>query len=89
MRKGETKFFLQPGEIIDGDIQDVIVLQEDEALLLKAKEKVEYGKKTYGPGETWMIRGPLDFIPGIEVQVIDRRQAIPLDENEGLYVRDL
>jgi major vault protein len=38
LRKGETRFFLQPGEELENNkINDVIVLGEDEALLLKAK----------------------------------------------------
>ena len=36
-----------------------------------------------------MIRGPLDLIPPIEVEIVERRKAIPLSENEGVYVRDL
>jgi len=36
-----------------------------------------------------MIYGPTDYVPPVEVEVIERRKAIPLDENEGVYVRDL
>lgn len=46
-------------------------------------------KTSYKPGQTWMIKGPLDFIPPIEVMILERRKAIPLSENEGVYVRDL
>ncbi len=38
LRKGERKFFLRPGEEIVGGIMNVIVLQEDDAVLLKARE---------------------------------------------------
>lgn len=31
-----------------------------------------------------MIRGPSEYIPPVEVEVIDRRKAIPLDNNEGI-----
>jgi hypothetical protein len=37
----------------------MLVLQEDEAVLLKAKEPYK-GKKS---GEMWMIKGPTQFIP--------------------------
>ncbi|CAF4694953.1 unnamed protein product, partial [Rotaria magnacalcarata] len=40
------------------------------------------------PGDRWMIRGPIEYIPPTQVQVAIRRKAIPLDENEGIYVRD-
>lgn len=36
-----------------------------------------------------MIRGPCEYIPPVEVEVVSRQQAIPLDENEGIYVRDV
>jgi len=36
-----------------------------------------------------MLNGPLDFIPDNEVEVLEKRQAVPLSENEGLYVRNL
>ena len=36
-----------------------------------------------------MIRGPLEYIPPVEVEVVTKRKAIPLDANEGIYVRDV
>lgn len=36
-----------------------------------------------------MIRGPLEYVPPVEVEVVIRRDSIPLDENEGIYVRDI
>ncbi|XP_026994903.1 major vault protein isoform X1 [Tachysurus fulvidraco] len=41
------------------------------------------------PGDRWMLRGPIDYVPPATVEVLLRRQAIPLDENEGIYVRDI
>lgn len=91
MRRGETKFFLQPGEELFEGIKNIMVVHEDEALLLKAK--VDYhDKKTkqdYKAGSTWMIKGPVDFIPDNEVEIVEKRKAQPLSENEGIYVRDL
>ena len=68
----------------------MIVLQEDEAVLLRAVESYTcpITEKNYKSGETWMIRGPLDFIPPIEIQILENRKAIPLAENEGVYVRE-
>ena len=40
-------------------------------------------------GEKWMIRGPLEYVPPVEVTVIRKVQSIPLDKNEGIYVRNL
>ena len=36
-----------------------------------------------------MIRGPLEYVPPVEVEVVTKRKATPLDENEGIYVRDI
>ena len=36
-----------------------------------------------------MVRGACEFIPTVEMEIIDRRKAMPLDENEGIYVRDI
>ncbi|XP_023853987.1 major vault protein isoform X1 [Salvelinus sp. IW2-2015] len=41
------------------------------------------------PGDRWMLRGPIEYVPPAAVEVMLRRQAIPLDENEGIYVRDI
>jgi len=89
LRKGETAFFLQPGESLDGGIRDVYILGDDNALLLKANEKyVREDGATHEPGDKWMVKGPTSYIPPIQVEVVEKRNKIPLDKNEGVYVRD-
>ena len=88
--KGEASFFLKPGEYLkDNKIFDNVILSDDEALLLLSKEKYtdEYG--SHEPGERWMVYGPRNYVPDIEVEVLELRRSIPLDENEGIYVRDI
>jgi len=91
--KGPSSFFLQPGERLEAGIQDVQVLDTEEALLLRAreafKEKTAEGEITRAPGDRWMIYGPRDYVPPVEVEIIEKRRAIPLDANEGIYVRDM
>lgn len=41
------------------------------------------------PGEQWMEYGPQNYLPPVEVEVVRRVQEIPLDSNEGIYVRDI
>jgi len=93
VRQGRTSFFLHPGESLEDGIQKVYVLGEQEALLLRAKEAFSEGEADnliqHQPGDMWMIAGPRDYIPRTEVAVIEKRQAIPLDKNEGIYVRDI
>lgn len=90
--KGHTSFFLMPGESLEKGIQDVYCLGEDEGIILRAVEAFEdsYGGKTLRkPGDRWMIRGPTEYVPPVEVEVAATRKAIPLDDNEGIYVRDI
>ena len=93
VRQGRTSFFLHPGEYLEDGIQKVYVLGEKEALLLRAKETFSEGEGEnlvrHQPGDLWMIFGPRDYIPPVEVEVVERRKAIPLDKNEGIYVRDI
>lgn len=89
--KGEKSFFLEPGERLEKGIQNVYVMGEDEGIILKAIE--EHTDPDTGasrqPGDRWMIRGPQEYVPSVEVEVVSRQKAIPLDENEGIYVRDI
>jgi major vault protein len=86
---GEKSFFLQPGETLEKDIQNVMILNEVEAVLLQAKEKFkDVNGETRVPGDKWMIKGPCRYVPNIEVDVIEKRSVIPLDSKEGIYVRD-
>ncbi|KAM4829160.1 major vault protein isoform 2-T2 [Thomomys bottae] len=91
--KGEKSFFLQPGERLERGIQDVYVLSEQQGLLLRALQPLEEGegeeKVSRQAGDHWLIRGPLEYVPPAKVEVVEERQAIPLDENEGIYVQDV
>ncbi|XP_058892173.1 major vault protein [Kogia breviceps] len=91
--KGEKSFFLQPGEKLERGIQNVYVLSEQQGLLLRALRPLEEGegeeKVFHQAGDRWLIRGPLEYVPPAKVEVVEERQAIPLDENEGIYVQDV
>uniref|UniRef100_A0A8C8HYZ4 Major vault protein n=1 Tax=Oncorhynchus tshawytscha TaxID=74940 RepID=A0A8C8HYZ4_ONCTS len=99
--KGERSFFLQPGEHLEEGTQDVYILSEEEGLVLRAVEEEEEeeeeeraklsrrGGVQRRPGDRWMLRGPIEYVPPAAVEVMLRQQAIPLDENEGIYVRDI
>lgn len=93
--KGECSFFLQPGEMLEeSKIHETLVLEENDALLLQAIEKYEdtdidgKTKLLRKPGDKWLIKGPCEFIKPLELEILEQRKAIPLDENEGIYVRD-
>jgi major vault protein len=89
LRVGPASCFLRPGERLENGIQNIHVLGAEEALLLRARENYKDGALARKPGDRWMIVGPCDYVPPIEVDVLETRRSIPLDENEGIYVRDL
>lgn len=90
---GKKSFFLNPGEACLEGIQNCYVLDENEGLVLKAVETFKDDSVRPAvqrkPGDKWLIRGPMEYIPPVEVEVIVRRKSIPLDKNEGIYVRNL
>jgi len=107
LRKGEISFFLRPGEcLLDNEVKKCIILQDDEALLLKAREEfTDFEDETQEgseensekdvkmgtlrkPGDIWMVFGPRKYFPGVEIEIKEKRKAIPLDKNEGIYVRN-
>jgi major vault protein len=75
-----------------GDLYKAYILKEDEALLLKAEEyfQDQVGDKKLErlAGDKWMVYGPCRYIPPVEVHILENRKTIPLDKNEGIYVRD-
>lgn len=87
--KGEKSFFLQPGEKLENGTQDVYVLSDDEGLIIRCLEAYSDNGTNRVPGDRWMIKGPTDYVPSVFVEVASRRKAVPLDENEGIYVRDI
>jgi major vault protein len=88
--KGPSIFFLQPFEELEGGAPMAIyVLKEDEALLLYAEnEFTDSDGVVHYPGEKWLKKGPGEYIPPIDVRIIEQRSAIPLHKNEGIYIRD-
>jgi len=89
LRKGERSFFLLPGERLEAGIQNIHVLESSESLLLRAREQFQDGADLRKPGDRWMIYGPTDYVPPVTVDIVEKRKAIPLDKNEGVYVRDV
>lgn len=87
--KGDKSFFLQPGERLEKGTQNVNVLGEDEGIILKATEEFTDGEVKRAPGDRWMIRGPGEYVPPVEVEIVCFRKAMPLDLNEGVYVRNI
>eukprot|EP01104_Vermistella_antarctica_P010585 TRINITY_DN2835_c0_g1_i1.p1 TRINITY_DN2835_c0_g1~~TRINITY_DN2835_c0_g1_i1.p1 ORF type:complete len:1000 (+),score=216.38 TRINITY_DN2835_c0_g1_i1:372-3002(+) len=60
---------------------------DDTVALVEGDDKMR--RVVHRPGDRWMIRGPTDYVPPVQVEVVEARVAIALDENEGIYVRDI
>jgi len=91
--RGESSFFLHPNEKLQTGIENVKVLQEEDGLILRCLNDFEdhsgdvvFYRKT---GERWLIRGPMEYVPPIDVYIEKTVQAIPLDQNEGVYVQNV
>ena len=64
------------------------MLSEDEALLLQANETFDDDGIMRKPGDKWLVTGPKDVDPSVNVTCLEKRKAIPLASTEGIYVRD-
>jgi major vault protein len=91
VRVGEQTFFLLPNEQIVGDIEKIFILDENDALILEATDDFydEEFSVHRRARENWMIKGPREYIPNIDVQIKSQQKAKALDSNEGVYIRDL
>jgi len=88
--KGVDSFFLQPGERLKSGVEKVHILDENEGFLVQSIESfVDENSVKRNAGDKWMINGPLKFIPGVQIKIIEKRQKIPLDKNEGIYIRNV
>ncbi|XP_012936930.1 major vault protein [Aplysia californica] len=93
LKVGLCRFFLHPGEKLEfGKIQDARVLSEDDSVVLQALDKfidtVGEAKVKREPGDKWLIKGPMIYIPPIHVKIVKQRKKIPLSKNEGVYIQD-
>jgi major vault protein len=82
--RGEASFFLQPGEVLNPGPENVYVLEEQHALSVLAVESFEeeledrQGRKTRvrrNAGDRWLVYGPKEFWPPLEVEVQKRVHA--------------
>lgn len=79
--------------MLDDIIFDNQILKDDEALLVMANTQLETEDQSgelvvRKACEKWMEYGPCNYVPPIGVEIIERRQKLALDKNEGIYVRD-
>jgi len=75
LRRGESTFFLKPGERLERGIQNLYILGQEEGLLLKATEGFTENGTAHAPGDLWMIHGPVDYIPPVQVQVVEKKKT--------------
>ena len=81
---------MKPGESLEKGVQPAYLLSEHQAVLLRSivsyvdtNDPAHPTGKARTPGETWMVFGPTLYIPTVEVEVLETRKSIALDEQEG------
>lgn len=75
--KGPTAFFLQPGEESQG-VKNSIVLTKQEALHVKVMETFfdeEFNEQRFA-GQSLVLYGPRNYIPPLQVDILQKREAI-------------
>ena len=79
---------MYPGERLEKGTESVYVLNEEQGLVLTCTEvfadKVRGKEVKRKPGDRWMIRGPMEYVPPIGAKVLRTNRAISLGENEGI-----
>ncbi|KAG5505660.1 hypothetical protein JKF63_04995 [Porcisia hertigi] len=89
VRVGRQSFMLQPGEYCTPPLT-ALVLKEDEALLHVALQTYTEADGTVREGGSrWLVYGPRQYIPPVHARVVERRQVIKIDDNCGVYVRNI
>ncbi|GFO34278.1 major vault protein [Plakobranchus ocellatus] len=94
LRVGLCSFFLHPYESLQmQSVQNAVILSEQESLVLQAindfTDIMDEKKVKRKTGDLWLINGPCNYIPPIEVEIIKQRSTIPLNKNDGIYVQNL
>ncbi|GET88255.1 major vault protein-like protein [Leishmania tarentolae] len=89
VRVGKQSFMLQPGECCTKPLT-ALVLSQDEALLHVALQAYTEADGTLREGGSrWLVQGPRQYIPPVYARVVERRRIIKIDENCGVYVRNI
>jgi len=90
IRMGEQTFFEHPDECL-GEKERIKVLSSDESMVLKANREYQdkFANVTRKAGEKWLLKGPGEYYPSIDVNVLETRHDLALDASEGVYIRDL
>ncbi|XP_043955654.1 major vault protein [Gambusia affinis] len=73
----------------DTENEEAAEEEEEEELTQDSAKRSRRSGILRRPGDRWMLRGPLEYVPPASVEVLLTQRAIPLDENEGIYVRDI
>ncbi|XP_032442372.1 major vault protein [Xiphophorus hellerii] len=73
----------------DTEYEEAAEDEEEEELMQESAKRSRRSGILRRPGDRWMLRGPLEYVPLASVEVLLTQRAIPLDENEGIYVRDI
>jgi len=92
VRVGAQTFSLYPGERLDDKgVQNVFVLTDREALLVRAQKEAPHPwlpSKSIPAGTEVLVRGFCRYIPHKDVEIVEKRTSISLSEEDGVYVQN-
>ena len=70
-----------------GEIQPLIVVGADQALVLQALRPYENDGVKYAAGEEWLFKGPATYLPAVEVEIRETVNAQIIKPTEALKLR--
>lgn len=88
----EIRFFQAPFPLFPQEVvaeqKSLRTLEATQALLVRANRNfVDEDMIERSAGDEWLIRGPITHVPRIEVDVVERRDAVIVKFNESLKLR--
>lgn len=74
--------------LIEGPVGPLIVVQENDALLLRAEiNLIDRSKTKREAGVVWLFKGPAVYLPQVGITLIQKISAIFIKPNQALMVK--
>merc|ERR1711966_103490 len=87
-RLSSPPFPLYPGELQQGPVTKLRVIEKNQALKLRAlREFVDEGGIERRAGDEWLFHGPGTYTPRIEAEVKESVEAVVIQHSQALRLR--
>lgn len=92
VRTGPVTFSLHPGERLGSEgVQDVHVLTDDDALLVRARKEAPHPTQPdhlIPAGTEVLVRGFHRYVPHKDIEIVEEQTSVSLSKEEGVYVQN-